>query len=80
MVAELPHQALGRAPERDHEVGHGQVHQVVIHRGPACQVGHKDNELRVYVLPIKMHFVKESFWDEGGFKNSFLWHDGSMAG
>lgn len=79
VVAELPDQALGRTPERDHEVGHGEVHQVVIHRGPACRVDHKDKELRVYVFPIKMHFVKESSWDQGGFKNRLLWHDGRRA-
>ena len=34
-VAKLSDQALGGTPERDHQVGHGQVHQVVVHRGPA---------------------------------------------
>ena len=34
LVAHLPDQALGRAPQGDHQVSHGQVHQVVVHRGP----------------------------------------------
>ena len=69
MVAELPHQTLRRAPERNHQVGHGQVHQVVIHRGPACQVDHKDKDF--------VHFVKESVWDEEGFKTVYF---GRVAG
>ena len=59
LVAHLPYQALGRAPQGDHQVGHGQVHQVVIHRGPGCREDHKDNKLWVYFPPIRMHFVKE---------------------
>ena len=33
-MTELPYQALDRAPDGDHQVGDGEVHQVVIHRGP----------------------------------------------
>ena len=33
-MTELPDQALDRAPDGDHQVGDGQVHQVVVHCRP----------------------------------------------
>ena len=41
-VPHLPDQALGRTPERDHQVRHGQVDQVVVHRGPGREEARKD--------------------------------------
>ena len=35
VLAHLPDEALDRAPERDHQVRDGEVHQVVVHCGPA---------------------------------------------
>ena len=50
LVAHFPDQALGRAPQGDHQVSHGQVDQVVIHRGPACREDRKDKPLQKYFL------------------------------
>ena len=61
-VPHLPDQALGWTPERDHQVRHGQIDQVVVHRGPGREEARKDKawEGKYLFFLIK---IKDAFCD-----------------